>query len=237
MACGRGNGPSTLLVFAATSLTDALTEIEAAFEGATGIEVLLSYGGSQALARQIQSGAPADVFISAGAGPVNFLENTGRISTGSRRPLLLNRLVVVSHSQAPSPTSVEDLTLGDYGKVALANPDLAPAGEYAREALVHQRVYEKIRSKILFGADVRATLTYVESGNADAGLVYATDARSAPGLHMSDVVPMESYTPIVYPTIAVTGSERPDLAMQFIEYMRSPPAIEIFGRYGFQPAP
>ena len=236
MACGGGDSRE-LLVFAATSLTESLTDIERAYEEASGVEVLISYGGSQALARQIESGAPADVFIPAGAGPVTLLENVGLVAQGSRIPLLVNRLVVVARPGVPEPTTLSDLTLGDYRLIALADPNLAPAGAYARDALSNQGLWDAIQAKVVFGADVRVTLTYVETGNVDIALVYSTDAVTTPDLSVWDIVPEGSYTPIVYPVIAVSGSENVDVALEFIEYLRSQLSVDTFRRFGFEPAP
>ena len=237
-ACGGGVGDSReLLVFAATSLTDALTEIERAYEESVGVDLLISYGGSQTLARQIESGAPADVFISAGAGPVTLLENARLVAQDSRRSLLVNRLVVVARPGVPEPASLSDLAQRDYRRIALVNPNLAPAGAYTRDALSNYGIWDAIQGKVVFGADVRVTLTYVETGNADVALVYATDALTTPDLSVLDIVPEGSYTPIVYPAIAVSGSEDIEVAMEFIEYLRSKSSVDIFRRYGFEPAP
>jgi molybdate transport system substrate-binding protein len=235
-ACGGGDSEE-LLIFAATSLTNALTEIEADYEEATGVEARISYGGSQALARQIESGAPADVFISAGAGPVTGLQDSGLVAEGSARSLLVNRLVLVARADSREPASLSDLTRSDYSRIGLADPDLAPAGAYAREALSHEGVWEAIQAKVVFGADVRVTLTYVETGNVDVALVYATDAKTAPDLSLFDIVPDGNYTLIVYPAVAVSESPKLNLAKEFIEYLRSPASVATFRRNGFEPSP
>jgi molybdate transport system substrate-binding protein len=216
-ACGGGESKE-LLVFAATSLTDALTEIEVAYEEATGVDALISYGGSQSLARQIESGAPADVFISAGAGPLTLLEEANLATPSSTWSLLVNRLVVVGRPEARVPTSLSDLTRDEYPRIVLADPDLAPAGAYARESLSNQGIWDSIQDKVVFGADVRVTLTYVETGNADLALVYATDALTTLDLSLFDIVPEGSYTPVVYPVLAVSGSSNRETAMEFMRY-------------------
>ena len=235
-ACGGGDSKE-LLVFAATSLTDALTEIESAYESESGVEVLISYGGSQSLARQIESGAPANVFISAGDGPVSLLEDAELVAQDSSRALLLNRLVLVARSGVREPESLSDLMSGEYLRIAIADPNLAPAGAYALESLINQGVWEAIKGKVVFGADVRVTLTYVETGNTDVALVYATDAVTTPDLSVLDIVPEGSYAPIIYPAVAISGSDDVEIAMEFIEYMRSLPSVETFRRHGFEPAP
>jgi molybdate transport system substrate-binding protein len=235
-ACG-GEDSKELLVFAATSLTDALTEIETAYESDSGVNLLISYGGSQSLARQIESGAPANVFISAGDGPVRLLEDAGLVAQSSNRALLLNHLVLVARPGVREPESLSDLMRDEYVRIAIADPNLAPAGAYARESLTSQGIWDAIEGKAVFGADVRATLTYVETGNADVAVVYATDAVTTPDLSVLDIIPEGSYTPIIYPAIAVSGSDDVEIAVEFIEFMRSALSVEIFRRHGFEPAP
>ena len=235
LACGVGGRSEELLVFAATSLTDAMREIEEEFESDGRADVLVSFGGSQALARQISSGAPADLYISAGTGPVEFLRADG-VSLSDAVDLLTNRLVVVSRKGAARPELLADLAGNGFGRVALADPNLAPAGMYAREALVGLGLWDAVEPKLIFGSDVRVTLTYVETGNADAALVYATDARST-DLAIIEVVPAGAYPRIVYPAVIVDESPNKPLARRFLDFLQSERAGEIFDKYGFVAAP
>ena len=234
LACGFEDRSDTLLVFAATSLTDAMRDIVDEFESEGSANVLVSFGGSQALARQIASGAPADLYISAGAGPLEFLEAKG-VPFSDAVDLLTNRLVVVSRRGIARPESLESLAGSGFGRVALANPNLAPAGMYAREALLGLGLWDAVEPKLIYGSDVRATLTYVESGNADAALVYATDAWST-DLAISEVVPAGAYPPIVYPAVIVGDSSNKPLARRFLDFLQSQGASEIFTRHGFMTA-
>ena len=231
LACGVGGRSDVLLVFAATSLTDAMREIEEDFESDGRADVLLSFGGSQSLARQIASGAPADLYISAGTGPVEFLEAEG-VPLSYAVDLLTNRLVVVSRKGATRPQSLADLARSEFGRIALADPDLAPAGMYAREALVDQGLWDAVEPKLIYGSDVRVTLTYVETGNVDAALVYATDARST-DLAISEVVPTGAYSRIVYPAVIVDRSSNKPLARRFLDFLQSKEAGEVFTKHGF----
>ena len=227
--------PGELLVFAAASLADALGEIEDAFEARNQVQLALSYGGSQMLAQQIASGAPADMLISAGVFPVNFLAEKGLLEAAGT-DLLVNKLVMaVRSTDKYQVTSMENLGVPPSQRLAVANPELAPAGRYARESLMHLGLWDKIQPKLVFGADVRATMAYLESGNADAALVYATDARAGRNVEILDIVPPDSYSRITYPVAIVKGG-RAVAAKDFLEFLRSAAALEIFRKHGFEPA-
>ena len=231
-ACG---GPDELLVFAAASLADAMGEIEDAFEKRTATGVAVSYGASQALAQQIAGGAPADLFVSAGEFPFDFLAERGLLQPPAVH-LLTTRLVVAVRS--PSETelvSMEQLTTPQVGRIAIAAPDLAPAGRYARDSLMSLGLWDQLRTKLVFGPDVRATIAYVESGNADAAIVYATDATAAPTITSFDIVPPGSHSPIVYPASIVQRTKNASVAKDFLDFLRGPEARQIFREYGFEP--
>ena len=235
-ACSVGPSPDRVLVFAAASLLDAIEEIRPAFEEMEGIEVAVSYGGSHMLARQIAEGAPADLFVSAGEAPVRLLEESGA-AEGGAVPLASNDLVVVARPGAAPLESIENLASGLVGRVAVADPELAPAGQYAREALISLGLWEAMADKVVTAPDVRASLSYVEAGNADAALVYRTDAMTAPGLRMLDIVPPDSYSTVVYPAVLVRGSDGRDGAELFLRHLRSAAFGEALARRGFLPAP
>jgi molybdate transport system substrate-binding protein len=231
LACGVKGNSDVLLVFAATSLTDAMGDVYEEFEANDGVDVLFSFGGSQSLAKQIASGAPADMYISSGAGPVEFLQDEG-IPLAESINLLANRLVVVSRRTVTRPESLTDLSGTRFNRIAIADPGMSPAGAYAREALVVLDLWDALEPKITYGSDVRATLTYVETGNADAGVVYATDARLT-DLVISDIVPREIYLSIVYPAVILDESSNKHLARDFLDFLRSRVANEIFIKHGF----
>ena len=231
----RSDEHNELLVFAAASLADALGEVVEEYEARTGVSVVVSYGGSQVLAQQIVSGAPADVLISAGEFPVLRLLDRSMVE-GPGLPLLSNRLVVAAREGSGIDlTSIDQLTEAWAQRIAIADPDLAPAGEYAREALVKLKIWDRIQSKLVTGADVRATMAFVESGNADAALVYVTDAKAARNIQIFDVVPPDSYRPIVYPAAIVSTSANKSASMAFLEFLQSDYASESFRGYGFEP--
>ena len=236
VGCSPGSEPERLLVFAATSLINAIEEIRPAFQEKEGIELAVSYGGSQMLAQQIVQGAPADLFISAGEGPAGLL--AGRdLTDGGARSLASNDLVVVSRMAGTPLESIEDLASGLVGRIAIADPDLAPAGAYARESLVNLGLWESLADKLVLSPNVRVALAYVEAGNADAALVYRTDAMASSGLRVLDIVPADTYSTVVYPAVLIRGSGGRERAELFLDHLRTPSVREVFARYGFLPPP
>ncbi len=236
--CGENEASDgELLIFAAASLADSLGEIEESFEKGADIDLIFSYGASQALAQQIASGAPADVFIPAGRFPAEFLTERGAVEPNVS-DLLINRLVVVARPDlGVELSSIEQLSDSRVDRVAVAAPDLAPAGRYAREALRTLGLWDGLEPKLVFGPDVRATMAYVESGNADVALVYVTDANMAQNLDLLDIVPPESYSPVTYPVAVVDRTERDtDATTEFLSFLHSGGARSVFERHGFQMA-
>ena len=233
LACSSSDDPGDMLVFAAASLQDPLEEVRASFERDTGIVVSVSYGGSQSLAQQIVSGAPAALLVSAGASPVSFVEER---TTLAREPvhILRNRLVIaVSADEGALPDGITGLVKSQVERIAIADPELAPAGRYARESLEYHGLWDRLFPKVVFAADVRAALAYVESGNADAAFVYATDVAASQSVTLAAAVPQESHSPIVYPAAVIAGSGHEDSAWRLVEYLRGAEVREVFAKYGF----
>ena len=223
-----------LSVFAAISLTDALAEIGAAFTAENGVKVYYNFAASTTLQRQLEKGAPADVFISASPRQVVALETNGLLEAESRQNLLTNRLVLVSDDE--SEISVEtptNLTAPEISRIAIGHPSIVPAGAYAKEALTHFGLWETLHSKFIFGADVRATLAYVTSGNVDIAIVYKTDTTITHHVKVLCQVPPEAYTPIIYPAAVMKNSPQKQLARKFITYLQSAEKGEIFEKHGF----
>jgi molybdate transport system substrate-binding protein len=225
-----------LLVFAAASLADALEEIAAEFEREGATRVAISSGGSQMLAQQIAGGAPADLFVSAGEFPVRFLRERRLLEPSSAR-LLSNEMVVVVPVGGDEPASMDGLGAKTVRRIAIADPELAPAGRYARESLMSLGLWDGLGPKLVFAADVRAALAYVESGNADAALVYRTDAEASERVRVLHIVPAFSYSPISYPAVIVAASNNKVAADAFLRYLRGEGARETFRRHGFVPSP
>ena len=229
---GSDGDREELLVFAATSLTDAFDEAVAMYERENEVDVQTSYAASQALAQQIASGAPASVFVSAGAPPVTFLRERGLVAEEAE--LLTNKLVVVTNRSLEERSPVA-LTSSNVERIAIAAPDIAPAGAYGREALKSAGLWETLQEKMVTAPDVRAAMAFVEAGNASVGIVYATDAVIARGLETVDIFPHDSYGPIVYPVVTVASDERSEAADDFVQFLTGAAAGEIFRSHGFEP--
>jgi molybdate transport system substrate-binding protein len=223
-----------LNVFAAASLTDALQEIAAAYEKGGGDRVVLNLGASSALARQIQEGAPADLFLSADEEKMNGLEKKKLLLSGTRKSVLSNTLVIVVPADSTLKiTGIKDLTAPGLRALALAEPQTVPAGIYAKEYLRKQGIWSKVIDRVIPTENVRAALAAVESGNADAGIVYKTDAGISKRVRIAWEVPRAEGPAISYPFAILAGSERKEAARRFLAHLESPAALAVFRKYGF----
>lgn len=228
-----------LIIFAAASLKGALDEVVPLLEREAGRRVRVSYAASSALARQIEAGAPATVFISADREWMDYLAERHLIQPASRVNLLGNRLVLVAPADAPVRLTIAPgfplaAALGT-GRLAVADPASVPAGRYARVALTSLGVWREIASRLAPAENVRAALLFVSRGEAPLGIVYETDARAEPKVTIVDVFPPTSHPPIVYPAALLghaTGAE----AKRLLEALTSPAARAVFERHGFLPA-
>jgi molybdate transport system substrate-binding protein len=222
-----------LQVFAAASLTDALQEIAASYKKDNGDKILLNLAASSTLARQIQEGAPADLFLSADEEKMDSLEKRKLLLAGTRKSVLSNTLVVV----VPADSNVKIAAPGDLvSKVrvlALAEPQSVPAGIYAKQYLRAQKLWDKVIDRVVPTENVRAALAAVESGNADAGIVYKTDAGISKKVKIAYEVPAATGPKISYPFAVVAPSKQPDAARRFLAYLESPAALAVFQKYGF----
>jgi len=220
-----------VIVYAATSLTDALRDVGRRFEAQTGHVVVFSFGASSDLARQIQAGAPADVFLSADKVQMDGLETAGLVRSADRVDLLSNILVaVVPLSSSVRIRRPEDLETAKH--LALADPQAVPAGVYARTWLESIGLWEKVRAHVVPTLNVRAALAAVESGNADAGIVYRTDAATSQKVRVAFAVPREQGPAIVYPLAALVAS-RKAATQELVRYLTSAAARKVYGEYGF----
>ncbi|MFH1549056.1 MAG: molybdate ABC transporter substrate-binding protein [Planctomycetota bacterium] len=235
--CESGDDRKELTVFAAASLTDAMTEIGAAFEAKTGAGILLNFQASTTLEQQIRRGAPADVFISASPRQVDSLAKDGLIDADSRIDLLRNSVVVVVHIDANiSVGKPEDIVSEDVTRIAIADPELAPAGQYARESLTHYGLWDRAVAKgVTNSLDVRAALAAVEGGDAEVGIVYRTDAAISKKVKIVCELPPESHKPIIYPAVILKDCKDKELAKEFMEFLRTDEVKEIFKKHGFTP--
>jgi molybdate transport system substrate-binding protein len=221
-------------VFAAASLQEALTEIGSAYEGANGGHVVFNFGASSLLARQIEQGAPADLFFSADEEKIERLEKKALLLADSRRTLLSNTLVVVVPAGAANtPKSIRDLAQPAVGKLALAQPETVPAGLYAREHLQRVGLWDAVKAKVIPAENVRAALAAVASGNVDAGIVYKTDALTSRNVKVAVEIPAAEGPKISYELAILKRSRQVDEARRFAEYLASASARRSFEKFGF----
>jgi molybdate transport system substrate-binding protein len=231
-----------LRVGAAASLQDVLREVAAGYEKQTGEKLLLHFGSSGQLMSQVRNGAPIDVFISAAQRQVDELEKDGLVAGHTRRVIAGNALVLVVPSGAKSaPDGFAALASPSVKRVAVGEPKTVPAGEYAAQALRHAGVADSLRGRLVYGANVRQVLGYVERGEVSAGIVYATDAKAAGDkVRVAAVADAVAHDPIVYPAVVVAASTRRESAARFLEYLASDDARAAFTARGFtmaDPAP
>ncbi len=233
-ACGSREPTAALRVSAAASLQEALTEAGNLFETRTGTQVECNFSGSSTLARQIEAGAPADVFLSADAAKMDGLEARGFIDSASRRDLLSNALVVVApahREDGPKIARLEDLK--QVTRLAMAETESVPAGIYARQWLEQAGLWNAVADKVVAAEHVRSALAMVESGNVEAGIVYKTDAASTPRVAILLEAKPEEAPRIVYPVAILKQAEDADTARDFVTFLSSPEAQDIFRKHGF----
>jgi molybdate transport system substrate-binding protein len=226
---------SEVLVFAAASLTEALRDITSEYQKQSGDKILLNLAASSTLARQIEAGAPADIFFSADEAKMNALQNAGLIVAETRTNLLSNSLViVVSREGAPTINGPSDLATDKVGRIALADPQMVPAGLYAKEYLEKQNLWAAVSGKVIPTENVRGALAAVESGNVEAGIVYKTDAAISRKVKVAYEVPPEVGPRIRYPMAVLKDSKHLQSARRFLEYLgSSDAAARVFEKYGF----
>jgi molybdate transport system substrate-binding protein len=225
-----------LTVFAAASLTEAMKEIGGRYEKKSGHTLRFNFAGSNELARQIQEGAPADLFFSADEARMDQLAGSKRILDETRRSVLMNTLVIV----VPADSS---LTISDPGaladssirRIALANPQAVPAGVYSQEYLTKVGLWEKVRTKVVPTENVRACLAAVESGNVDLGVVYKTDAQISRPVKVAYEVPATEGPKISYPLAVVAETKHRESALDLLDFVSSPESMTVFERFGFTP--
>jgi molybdate transport system substrate-binding protein len=224
-----------LTILAAASLKEAMTEVGQLFEKETAQAVRFSFDGSGVLARQIEHGAPCDIFISASRSWMDALATPAFIDTSTRHTLLRNRLVVAQ----PAPHDVFIETPADLlrvDRVAMGDPATVPAGQYARQFLEKQGLWTQLQERLVFATNVRAALALVEHDEVGAALVFATDVRavtSSPGVRTSLVIEESQHDPIIYEAAVVKDAPRRVAALKFFWFLETPDARAVFARYGF----
>ncbi len=223
-----------VMVFAAASLTDALKEISADYQKSSGNQVHFNFAASSFLARQIEEGAPADIFFSADEARMRELDQKGLIDRATRKSVLSNSLVVVVSADSPWQChAIGDLASPALKRIALADPRTVPAGIYAREYLEKIGLWQSLRPKVVPLGNVRAALAAVESGDIEAGMVYQTDALISKRVRIAYRVPRADTPAISYPVAVLKGAAQPTTARRFVKYLESAHARLVFEKFGF----
>ncbi|MDE2445612.1 MAG: molybdate ABC transporter substrate-binding protein [Alphaproteobacteria bacterium] len=223
-------------VFAAASLKTALDQVNAQWKAETGKQAIITYAASNALAKQIEAGAPADVFFSADLAWMAYLQDKGLVAKGSDVPLLGNQIVLVAAKDSKVDIRIEkDFKLAEAigtSKLAMGNVDSVPAGKYGKAALESLGVWPLVEGKVAQAENVRAALKLVDTGEASLGIVYASDAKADPAVKVIGAFPDNSHSPIIYPAAVLSDSKNED-AQTFVTYLRSTKAKAIFEAQGF----
>lgn len=223
-----------LTISAAASLRDALNEIKPLYtQQKSSTTLTYNYGASGSLQQQIEQGAPVDVFISAGPKQMDALQQKGLLLDGTRKDLLKNQVVLIAPKDSTTVTGFNDLSSDRVKKIALGEPASVPAGKYAQEVLTKLKILNSVKPKAVYAKDVRQVLTYVEAGNADAGIVYLTDAKASDKVKVVANAPADSHSPVVYPIAVLKSSKNVDSAKDFEQFLSGNQAKAVFEKQGF----
>lgn len=225
---------SSVTVSAAISLKDALDQLGREYErDHPGAKISFNYGGSGTLQHQIEQGAPVDIFFAAAQKQMDALQSAGLIIADTRHDIVANDLVLIAPSSSEDLHTFQDLAKSSVKTIALGEPATVPAGMYAQQTLEKLNLWDAVKNKAVYAKDVRQVLTYVATGNADAGLVYRTDAQTSPKVRTIFTAPPSSHDPIVYPAAVLKNSKDTAAAGAFLKFLETPHALEIFKTYGF----
>ncbi|HEY6444573.1 MAG TPA: molybdate ABC transporter substrate-binding protein [Candidatus Acidoferrales bacterium] len=227
-----------LTVSAAISMKGALDEVDGDYEAANpGVTIATNYGASGTLQLQIEQGAPVDIYLSASPKQMDDLQAKGFLLEGTRRNLLQNEIVLIVPKDSSSHiSSFQDLARPDVKPIALGEPVTVPAGEYAKEVLTYFGIYGAVTPKALLAKDVRQVLTYVETGDVEAGIVYSTDAASSSKVKVVATAPASSHAPAIYPVAVIKTTKEPTAARAFEDFLLGAQASAIFQKHGFAAA-
>ena len=223
-----------LTISAAISLKDALEGVKASYATQQpGVALIFNFGASGALQQQIENGAPVDVFLSAGIKQMDVLEKNSLLLAETKRALLGNRLVLITPRDNTTITQLADLTKDAVKHIAVGEPKSVPVGQYTQETLAALDLADPLKPKLVYAKDVRQVLTYVETGNVDAGIVYTTDARLSDKVKVVLTVPDKLHSPITYPVAVVAATHHAKEAKEFLDFLSTPTARAVFEKFGF----
>jgi molybdate transport system substrate-binding protein len=226
--------PVEIIISAAASLTDAMGEAIGSYkEKAPSVTVTPVYGSSGSLQQQIEQGAPSDIFFSAAPRQMNELENKNLLVPGTRRNMLENKIVLIVPRGREGIASFNDAAGGRITQIALGETASVPVGQYAEQVFTSLGILAEVKAKAVYAKDVRQVLTYVEQGEVDAGVVYATDAAISAGVRVAAAAPEGSHDRVIYPIALVNTGLQPEAARAFLEWLGSAEGGAIFTKYGF----
>ncbi|MDJ1181450.1 molybdate ABC transporter substrate-binding protein [Roseofilum sp. BLCC_M91] len=225
---------TVLLISAASSLQDVMQEIGDIYrQQEQHIQLTYNFGASGSLRYQIEQGAPVDIYISAALKYMDALQAQDLLLPGTRKNLLKNQMVLITAKRNSDISGFTQLKSDRIQKIAIGAPESVPAGAYAKEVLESLHLYQSLEPKFVFAKDVRQVLTYVETGNVDAGMVYRTDANISDRVKIIEFAPENTHSPIAYPVAIIRESKHPEAAQEFVQFLFSQPAQDIFQKYGF----
>jgi len=223
-----------LKISAASSLIDVMAEIQSDYiKQKPNVTLNYNFAGTGTLAKQIEQGDGADIFISAGTKEMDYLQNKNLIIENTRTNLVKNKIALIAPKDSSTIFEIKDLASNKVNKIALPNPEKAPSGRYSREVLIYFGIFDKIKNKVIFGKDPREVINLLVNKQADAGLVYVTDVIQSDKVRVVSVVPENSHSPIVYPVAVLQASKNVALAKDFLKFLTSDRAKAIFVNYGF----
>lgn len=223
-----------IIIAAAASLTDALNEAIALYgKTDSSVKIIPTYGSSGALQTQIEQGAPVDIFFSAATKQIKALDDKGLLVSASKKEMLRNSLVLVTPLDKTAVTSFADAGTDKVKQIALGEPASVPAGQYAIQAFTALGIVDSVKAKAVYAKDVRQVLTYVEAGEVDAGVVYATDAAISKKIRVASKAPEGTSDPVIYPAALVKAGAKQAVAQKFLDWLSGSEADAIFARYGF----
>lgn len=227
--------PTEITISAAASLKNSMDEIQTAYEAKNSqVKLILNFGSSGTLQQQIEQGAPTDLFISAGKNQMDALVEKDLMVKESVLSLLGNDLALVVGADNEAVKSIRDLTQESIAKIGIGTPESVPAGKYAKEAFTSLKLWDTLQPKFVMAKDVTQVLNYVETGNAEAGVVYKSDAQSSTKVKVVEAFPVDSHKDIIYPAGVVAATKNKETAEEFLTYLQSPEAQGIFAKYGFK---
>lgn len=228
--------PVSLTISAASSLKDVMEEIKGLYTDENPhVTITNNFGSSGSLQQQIEQGAPADLFFSAATKQMDALQEKGLIAEDTYTRLLENKVALVVPKDSELVKDFTDLTKDDVRQIALGEPKSVPVGQYSQEVLAALGLQDSVKGKSVYGKDAKEVLTWVATGNADAGMVYLTDAKASKDVKVVAMAPDSTHTPVVYPAAVIKGSTNAEAAKAFLAFLSGGKAKAVFEKYGFTP--